>query len=502
MTLTSLQIEKHVLNGLIQYPEILSEIEPFLNEKAFAAKPHDIIFSCIKSSFLNNEKIDKVLLAQKIKNLGISFKEDISIFDYIESISFSPITPKATIGAAKELVKLKALRDINETCTNIKKHIEKSVNNDLDKTISEIDGIYGEKINSFESNDSPEDLFADMYEAVEETGNNIKEETGLIWPYPEFNRMYGGARGGNIYAFASPSGAGKTTFLDYTATEMGRINKCPVLILDTEMASKEVKFRSAAAFTGIPLWALETGNWRKSPEYVDKVRNHLKILKNQYKVYHYHVGNKNVDELVSIIRRWYLSVVGRGNKCVVVYDYLKLTGEKLSGFWAEHQALGEKVDKFKRVSEEYDFPFLTAIQTNRSGENAGRQSSDLVDNGSIISQTSRLQWFCTYLGIFRRRTEDEAVLDTKESGTHKLVEVKARYQGKNAAGHNDFIKRRFPDGDERYVRNFINFNIDNFKVEERGSLKDSIMRQNSQFKIEDKKEKGKDGKTYILDETL
>lgn len=485
MALYSLEVEKHVLGGLIQNPEVLSDIETFVSEKAFAVKPHDVIYGCIRALFLNNEKIDKVLLSQKIKNLGISFKEDIDIFGYIDSISFAPITPAATIEAAQELMKLKALRDVDETCSDIKKHLAKSVNQKLDKTIVEVDAMYGEKINAFDFLEEPEDLFSDIYELCEETRLNPNEDTGLTWPYPEFNRYYGGARGGNIYAIASRPAQGKTTWLNYTAIEMGKINKCPVLILDTEMSSKEIKFRTAAGMSGIPLWFLETGNWAKNPDYVEKVRKDIKALKAERKVYHYHVGNKTVDEVCSIIRRWYLTVVGRGNKCIVVYDYLKLTGEKLAAFWGEHQALGEKVDKFKRLAEEFDFPFLTAIQLNRSGENTGRQSNMVTDDGSAVSQSDRLQWFCTYLGIFRRRTEDEMILDTPDSGTHKLIEVKARYQGREAAGHQDFIRREFPDGSVKYVRNFLNFNINNFAVEGRGSLVDSIARQNAQFRAED-----------------
>jgi replicative DNA helicase len=484
MALHSVQVERHVLGGLIQNPEVITDLE-FVSERDFCAKPHDVIYSCIRSSFLNNEKIDTVLLAQKIKNLGISFKEDINIFDYIESIAFAPITPKVTIEAAKELVKLRALRDIEETCESIRKHVNKSAHQDLEKTIVEVDAMYGEKIDSFDFVQEPEDLFSDIYETIEETGNNPNEDVGLIMPYPEFNRFYGGLRGGNVYAIASRPGQGKTTWLNYTAAEVSRLNSCPVLLLDTEMSTKEIKFRSAAAFSGVPLWYLETGNWRKNTDYEEKVRSKIKELKKTYRVYHYHVGNKNVDQVCSIIRRWYLSVVGRGKKALVCYDYLKLTGEKLSNNWAEHQALGEKVDKFKRIHEELNIPFLTAIQLNRSGENTGRQSNNVIDDGSAVSQSDRLQWFATYLAIFRRKTEDELVLDTPDSGTHKLIEIKARYQGREAAGHQDFILRDFPDGSRKYIRNYINFDIQNFGVEERGSLRDSIQRQNAQFLVQD-----------------
>lgn len=482
MALHSIQVEKHVLGGVFHHPEAFPDIESFVTEKAFAVRPHDVIWGVIKSTLSSNEKLDKVLVAQKIKNLGITFKEDINIFDYIDAITFAPITREATIDAARELVKLRALRDLDEACEEVQKHIKKSVNEPLDKIVTECDAIYGSKITDFEYVKEPEELFFDIYDLVEERGKKPIEDSGLIWPYPEFNRCYGGARGGNIYAIASRPGQGKTTWLSYTAIEMGRLNSCPVLILDTEMSTEETKFRTAAGFSGIPLWHLETGNWAKNPAYVEKVRDTVRGLKMRKDVYHYHVGNKTVDEVCAIIRRWYLTKVGRGNKCVVVYDYLKLTGEKLSGHWAEHQALGEKVDKFKRISEEFNFPFLTAIQLNRSGENTGRQSTDVTDDGSAVSQTDRLQWFCTYLGIFRRRTEDEMVLDTPQSGTHKLIEVKARYQGRDAAGHQDFIRRYFPqDNKWKYIRNFLSFDIQNFSVHDRGSARDAIARQNATF---------------------
>jgi replicative DNA helicase len=482
MALHSIQVEKHFLCGLFQHPEVFNEVEGFISEKAFAVRPHDVIYGVIRSTILANEKLDKVLVAQKIKSLGITFKEDIDIFDYLEAITFAPLTRDAAIDAAKELVKLKALRELDEACTDIQKHLKKSVNEPLSKIITECDSIYGSRVTDFEQVKAPEGLFDDVIELIEERRKNPIKDVGLIWPFADFNKYYGGARGGNIYAIASRPGQGKTTWLNWAAIEMGRINQVPVLILDTEMSTQEIKFRTAAGFSGVPLHIIETGNFLddKQAETAYKVLRQLKVRN----VYHYHVGNKNVDEVCSIIRRWYLKHVGRGNKCVVVYDYLKLTGEKLAGHWAEHQALGEKVDKFKRLSEEFDFPFLTAIQLNRAGENTNRQASEVTDDGSAISQTDRLQWFCTYLGIFRRRTEDEIMLDGFVSGSHKLIEIKARYQGREAAGHQDFLKRKFPDSNkERYIRNFLNFNIQNFAVYEKGSARDSIAYQNAQFQI-------------------
>ena len=488
MALHSLQVEKHLLGGLIQNPEVFTEVEGFLSEKAFHSDLHSTIFSCFRSACLNNEKIDKVLLAQKIKNLGIKFKDDIDIFEYIEAVSFSSITPKATIEAAQEIVKLYALRDMERTCDKVKDSINRNVNSPLDKIISTADAIYGEKMSSFTSDCGFQILGEGLLDIMEERGNNPINEIGLSTPYPEFNRLYGGLRNKNLYIVAARAKSGKSTFLNDLVSKISHIHSIPALVLDTEMSTEETRFRMAAAKTGVPLWYLETGNWRKNPKFVEMVREKLKDSEKNYKVYHYHVGNRKIEEIISICRRWYLKVVGRGNKAIICFDYIKSI-DKLTGNQQEYQLMGFLVDMLKKLSEELNIPILTAVQTNRTGIVSNRDSSDMVDDESTIGISDRITWYASYVGILRRRTADEAILDTVQSGTHKLIEAVSRWQGKDAAGHQDLIMRKFPDGKQRYIKNFLNFDIQNFEVEGRGSLRDCILRQNASFEITDKEPK-------------
>jgi len=485
MPLHSLQIERHVLGGLIQNQDIISEVESFVSEKDFVAQPHATIFSCLISSFLQNEKIDKVILAQKIKNLGISFKDNINIFDYIESVSFAPITKQATIKACQELVKLRALRDVSDTCDEIKTHIDKSVNQPLDQTITEIDEIYGQQVNSFVAESGDVDLYAGLSALAEERGNNPQEEIGFATPFPEFNRIYGGLKRKNLYIIAARAKAGKSTLLNELCSEMSSMHNMPVLYLDTEMSTEETQFRAIASKTGVPLWYIETGNWRKNPDYVQKLRGHLSELgKKNYKVTHHFIGNKKISEIKAIARRWYLKKVGRGGKCMIVLDYLKAV-DPLKGNQQEHQMMGDKVDGMKELSGELDCPILTATQNNRSGITTNRDVSEIVDDESSVGISDRITWYASGVWILRRRVAEEIVLDTPESGTHKLIELVTRHQGREATGHQDLLRRTFPDGKTKYIKNFINFNISNFRVEERGSLRHSIERQNAQFLISD-----------------
>ena len=491
MPIYSNQVETHVLGGLLKHPHVFPEIDSFVNVGDFYNEVHQSIFCVLRDSVLNGEKVDRVLVGTKIANLGISYKDEIDIFDYLKALTVTAIVPEAVVEACKELVKVRVRREISETTDRMKEYVSKNPNDDLDTIISQADSIYSDKISSYSFNDDPENVFDSLEYEIEERGNNPREDTGLITPYKEFNRLYGGLRNGNIYAIVSRPAQGKTTFINDLCLGTAVANNVPVLVLDTEMTTTEIQFRMGAANTGVPLWYLETGKWRGDKDMESKVRNYFSNLK-KHNYFHYHVRNKTIDEVCALIRRWHMKYVGRGNNCVIAYDYVKLTGEKVDKNWAEHQAIGEKIDKLKRVAEEINAPLVTAMQMNRQGESFNRNSSGLVDDSSAISLSDRLQWFATFVAIFRRKTLDEIALDGDNFGTHKLIPLKTRFQGRDAAGHQDLMRRRVVESvngreteSEKFVNNFLNFRVENFKVREEGSLEDIIRFENQSFNIQE-----------------
>jgi replicative DNA helicase len=482
----SLQVERHVLSGLLKHQDLFADIDVFLTENDFYNDVHSSIYTVFKNIKYKGENVDKVLLAEKIKNLGISFKDEINIFDYIDNLTFSQITEEATMTACKELIKFRVRRELCQTADNLKDYVTKNAEDSLDEIISKIDGIYNKKISSYSENDIPINIFEGVEDLIEERGNSPKDETGLITPYSEFNRMYGGLKNGNIYAIASRPGQGKSTWLNDICfkTAINPKNKTKTLILDTEMQTIDIQLRMVASLSGVPVWYLETGNWRKNQEMTKKVREAWGKVK-KYEYFHYHVGNKNIDQICSIIRRWYLSKVGRGNQAMIAYDYIKLTGEKVGQNWAEHQAIGDKIDKLKRISEEIQCPVITAMQLNRTGESFNRRGAEVVDDSSVISLSDRLQWFASFVAIFRRKTLDELSLDGQAFGTHKLIPTKTRFQGKDAAGHQDLVRRLDSSGKEVWGQNYLNYDVQNFNIEERGSLADVAERQREQYQLND-----------------
>lgn len=489
--LDSKHLERHFLAGLFGSPEILPDIDAKISEEDFVYAPHKKIYGVLKSMILKNEPIEKVIVAQRITNLGCVFQDQINIYDYIENITFNKVNSKGTLSAADELIKLRCKRDLLEVARNLAECAQNSPAEDVSELIKEADNIYNNKISGLDSNHkNPENLFQEISEIVMERARNPMEDFGMATPFSEFNRMFGGLRSKNLYAIASRPGQGKSTFLNHMCLHVAKDNDVEALFLDTEMSTLEQQFRMVANISGVPLWYIETGKWTTNPEFSEKIKDALKKIE-KYKYYHYEVGNKDINQVVSIIRRWHLSKVGRGKKCFIVYDYLKMTGEKIGQNWAEHQVIGDKVDKLKKISEEIDAPIFTAVQLNRTGESQNRRSENITDDSSAIALSDRLQWFASFVAIFRRKTNDEMALDGQEFGTHKLLPIKTRYQGKDPAGHQDLIRRRVletvrgePSIVEKWANNYINYSVQNFSVEEKGSLRDVVNRESETFDLE------------------
>lgn len=466
MELYSKEYEKTVLSGLLRNPEILVEL-PFLTEEDFG-ELNRVVFSAIKNLVATKENVNTVMVAQKLKDIGVSFP-NVSTFEYIQALELSEPNKESIVPISKELKKLTVRREIYGIGKKLQTEMLKPDKKTFTDIISSADKIYSDKISLyFDGTDDPIQIFENLDEEID--SREVKEEVGLSCPYSEFSRLYGGFKPRNLYAIASRPGHGKTTFLTWTAFQVANIcnTGVPVLILDTEMDTIDIKLRMVSALSGVPMWHIETGNYRRDAGMLEKVKKVWAQIK-KYKLYHIHVGNKDMDEVVNLTKRWHMKNVPRGEVSFIVYDYLKLTGSETVGeSWKEYQAIGEKINRLKHeIAEDLNAVVFSAIQLNRSGE--GNQKND---TSSAMALSDRLAWFASFLAIFRRKYPEEVQEDGFEFGDHKLIVLKTRFQGRDSPGHLDLVKR----GD-KYEANYLNFRVENFKVEECGSLVDIVASQ-------------------------
>jgi replicative DNA helicase len=483
------ELEQHLLAGILKYPDSFFQISNFIQEDDFRASDEGLnktIFKILKQCIEAGDAVDDILIAQRVKDLKISFANKINPTDFIKSLSMRKISESSIVDIAKDLKKFTVRNEILNSALNVANSMKKiSTSSTFDEIIDTADSKYNSRIDLyFRKSQTPENIFDKMEQIIEERGNNPQTEFGLMGPHKSINNLYGSLlRPGNITVIVSRSGVGKTTFcLDYCTKVSLKYDNVPVLHFDNgEMSEEEIMMRQCAALSGVPMHYLETGSWRQNPEFVDKVRKVWPKVKNM-KLYYYNVAGQSVDQMINTMRRFYFSKVGRGNKMIFSFDYIKTTSEQNSNNLSHWQLVGDMVTKFKNfIQDEIVFEdgpvigMLTSVQSNRLGITNNRNSENVVDDESIVSLSDQITQFSSHLFSLRKKTIDELAEDPEGFGTHKLICFKNRFLGEDAQRALNEVE--LPDG--RKKKNYINLELNNFDIKDVGDLKDMVDYQNS-----------------------
>jgi len=479
------ELEQHFLASLLKHQEKYPEIAPFIGENDFysdGTSVHQTIFCLLRNALESCDGIDHVILSERINSLGISFEDNINVSDYLKALSMRKTSPESVIKSAKELKKITVRREISETCQTVSKKMKNmSADSSYETIVSEADKLYNEQISLYDSSDNvPENLFETMEEFVEERGNNPISDFGYEGPHDRLHQIYGSLlRPGDITVIVARSGVGKTTFcLDFATKVSQKHKNVPILHFDNgEMSKEDLMCRQCASLSRVPMHLIETGNWRNAGKEVCKRVRGVWPKVRDMNLHYYNCGGDTVDSMANSIRRFYYSKVGRGNPMIFSFDYIKTTSEKAASSKGEWQIVGEMVDKFKRlIQKELSFEngptvsMITSVQSNRYGITNNRNSSNVVDDESIVSLSDRITQFCSHMFILRQKVTEELVEDNN-FGSHKLINVKARHLGQDIDGAIQPI--RMEDGSLK--KNFINLDFSNFGITETGDLRDLLV---------------------------
>jgi replicative DNA helicase len=454
------ELERAVLSGLMKHPKALAELDTFLSASHFVNNGHRNIFTIIRETIYAGEDPEPVLLSSKLKNVGLVIGENIEPYDFIESISLIRSSHKNTIISGKKLVYLQKRRDVKEIAKQLSEIALDEKTTKLTDLLAHCDKAYG-KLNIVEV-DKSNDLFLDLYEELINRGKNPVERIGLKLPYPILEDYFGALRAENVYSICARPKTGKTTFMNDFSMKMAIENpNTKVLLLDTEMCTADIRYRMASAITGIPMFDLETGQFSRVEEYVRKLKANKEKIRNMVGLCtHKHVADMNIDQVVTFVKQWNLHNCTREANKIIVYDYLKITGDE-SNNKQEYQIIGDKVNKLKKVAEAIKCPVLAPCQLNREAENG-------VDDSRSIAQSDRISWFAGFVALLTKKTKEEMAEEGEKFGTHKLKPIFTRYGGRKLKHWFDYIK----DQNGKYVRNFINFRVDDFNVKEISTAED------------------------------
>jgi len=480
-SLYSPEIELSILAILLQHPETYVEI-PFINSKDFS-RQHSSIFAMISNIVENKGRPDEIIVAEKLKSVGITL-DGIEVGDYCAALKIRPVDKRNLVDLAKALKKKTLVRTICNNAELVKKEVLENEDKSAKDLISITDKYLGNSLVSLSGDEQePTNLLEVLPDIIEEYGNEAINNNDLIMPHKSFQENIGCARAKHLMLFAARSGGNKSTFLldlmrQFPAANPEKEN-LNILYLDSEMFKEDAVLRYIAGKIGVPYWLIDSRKWRYDALWAPRIRKELDVIRNmkQKNLYFESIGNKSGSELEKYVKRFYLNRVGRGNPFVVIYDYLKITSaDKTDKNTQEFVAAYEKTQILKELAEYCDCPILSAVQTNRSGITNGKSASSIDDSENVLSMSDRLNWLVSYMGILRKRTHDEMQADTTpeyKAASHKLITTKTRYLGEKGPGFLDYIKVK--DGNQiSYKPNFINFDISNFSVVDKGTFSQQL----------------------------
>lgn len=482
-TKDTIDLERQVLSGLLKDGEVgedtWNNAGIWLEQADFASKlgggVHGTVFSLIKISKEKGEKINAVILASRLSELKIQFPDDVSPIQYLQTLQRTSISSNGAIQAVQELKKYTIGRKIYLATISIQKKIAANIANmSAEEIVSGCDEIYHQEMSMlFTQKDKVVDIYGSMESVVEERGNNPVEENGpTLDGWPRLHGIYGSLwTPEDITVIVARSGIGKTTIaLDWNA-QISAKYQIPVLHFDNgEMSDEKLIFRQCAAETGVPLHAIETGKWRRNEVQTKLVRAKFKEINARPKpIIHYvDVGGKTVPEMINIARRHYFGKVGRGNKMIISFDYIKTSFE--GGNKEEHQVVGQMMDYWKQfIKSEMKFDgkpvisLFASVQQNRYGEG---------DNA--ISLSDRIKQFSSFIFLLHKKNAEEMMAEPARTeaidfGSHTLTCLKSRSMGEFNERHG-LVK--LVDGTLK--DNYLNLRIGNFKSEECGDLVDMV----------------------------
>lgn len=471
----SLEIERTFLATLIKNPKIVPEYLEHLTDDLFHSDVHKVIAGSIRFQYKSKKTIDPTILADHIANIGLKSQDDVDIPDYIRTIATrSAVEPFKAEVYFKDCYKYKVARATVQACRNTEISVNKAINGSVADIVNVAQkGLAGALTASIEDEYTPIDIYEGMDSYLEGLGED-NSSTGIMTPFKTWNRWWGPLTEGDLTIVAAPSKAGKSTVLGYISDapfcKYNKGRKIKVLLLDTELETYRNRNRKGAALSGVNEAIIKDGRWKKNAETAEKVRGQFPKMKDRIgSVKHLYVANVPIEKICNIVRRWAATETDDGDLRLVVYDYFKITGEKIDDSNKEWQVLGAKVDTFKHLLSEPGVRAagLAAVQTNGSND---------------VAASQRVKWFASNVLLWNKKTPEELSEQGEEFGTHHIWPLVLRNQGEDWENE-QYVKQQKKDG-VLFSTNRLNVRFENFDLKECGTLADVAKKAEEQIDIE------------------
>ena len=375
----ALELEESVLGALMIEKEAFGLVADLLRPESFYSDKHRYIFEAIRSLSNQDNPVDVLSVAQKLKSMGLL--EDAGGVVYLSELT-RRVASAAHLRYHAQIVAQKATaRDLIAVACQIE---EKGYDDtqDVDELIQEAEGKIFEisqraqKREVTNINPVITEAFARMRTASQNDGNI----SGIPSGFTELDKITSGWQKSDLVIIAARPAMGKTAFVLSMAKNIAVDFKIPVAIFSLEMSNVQLVNRlimNVCEIEGhkIRNGRLSTTEWNQLDEKIKQLYD--------APIYVDDTPGLSITELRSKARKL---VQDKDKKVqLIIIDYLQLMNANGFNFGSREQEVSIISRNLKGLAKELDIPIIALSQLSRAVEKRDSSNSTVDGKKPLLS---------------------------------------------------------------------------------------------------------------------
>ena len=379
----NLEAEMALLGSILVDREMMATVAEIVQPGDFYATLHETIYLALWALHERGEPLDKVSLAEELKNRG--HLDKVGGIAYINSLMDTvPTAASAEYYAriVREKASLRSLIHAGTQITRLGFESEEDVPGAIDKAEQTVYEV-GNRSGTSQFAAVP-DLLLGVFQSLEKRHEQRGDRTGVTSGYRDLDDYTAGWQPGNLIILAARPAMGKTSLALNMAVNAAKDEKKPVAVFSLEMTKQELVERLLSSEARLDASKLRRGaiadrDW-------ERIGNAMGVL-HELPIFLDDAGSVTITEIRSRLRRLKSA---HGLSCVFI-DYLQLVRPATLGKNVNrNEELSEICRLLKATAKDLGIPIVALAQLNRAVETRQDKRPMLSDLRDCLAGEMRI----------------------------------------------------------------------------------------------------------------
>ncbi|MBV8645446.1 MAG: replicative DNA helicase, partial [Candidatus Eremiobacteraeota bacterium] len=358
---SNLEAEMALLGSILVDKEMMATVSEIVQPSDFYASLHETIYLALYALYERGEPLDKVALAEELKNRGMLDK--IGGLAYLGSLMDTVPTAASAEYYARIVREKSTLRGLIHAGTQVTQLGYES-EDDVPAAIDRAEQVVYEVGNRSDHNAfaAVPSLLLGVFQSLERRHEQKGDRTGVTSGFRDIDDYTAGWQPGNLVILAARPAMGKTSLALNMAVAAAKDEKRPIAVFSLEMTKQELVERLLSSEAKLDASKLRRGaiadrDW-------EKIGHAMGVL-HELPIYLDDAGAVTVTEIRSRLRRLKSA---HGLACVFI-DYLQLVRPATLGKVVNrNEELSEICRTLKATAKDLEIPVIALAQLNRAVE--------------------------------------------------------------------------------------------------------------------------------------